>query len=400
VSRPYVHFTRDEFADRQARTRKALEDRGLDGLLISRIEDQYWLTGLDTDGFCIFHALFIGVDGQLTHVSRTADLANIRYSSICDDVRIWTDGEGNSKARVIKEMLASHGMANKRIGIQLDTYGLLPQLHLELQDTLSGWCELVDASDIVRVLRLVKSPQELDYHRRAGEIVDKMRDVALEETYVGAYEGDIMGRVWQTPFANDGDPPAHRPPIGNGESALNVRYTTKRKHVGENDQVTFELGAGYRHYHAADMFVVLTGPTVDPRHLKMHEACVDALESIQAAIRPGNTVGDMYEAHRAAFARHGYEHALLRACGYTMGATWPPTWMEQPQIVERNSVVVEVDMTFFTHMILTDHETGLTMSLGEQVIVTDELPEIITRVPREPIIAETRHLSDRSVVRA
>lgn len=383
-----VHFAREEFAERQARTREELARRGLDGLLVSRIEDQYWLTGLDTDGFCIFHALFIGVDGQLTHLTRTADLANLRYSSICEDVRIWHDGEGSSKGKAVKGLLSEHGMAGKRVGIQLDTYGLLPQLHAELTETLGGWCELVDASDVVRVQRLVKSPQELEYHRRAGVIVDLMRDVALEETYVGAFEGDIMGRIWHTAFANDGDPPAHRPPIGNGRSALNMRYTTKRKHVGENDQVTFELGAGYRHYHAADMFVVLTGPTIDPRHLKMHEACVDALESIQGAIRPGNTVGDMYEAHRAAFARHGYEHALLRACGYTMGATWPPTWMEQPQIFEGNSVVLEPDMTFFTHMILVDHDTGLTMSLGEQVIVTDGAPEIITHVPREPIIAE------------
>lgn len=396
MAKPNVHFSREEFADRQARTRRAMADRGLDGMLVSRIEDQYWLTGLDTDGYCIFHALFIGVDGQLTHVSRTADVANLKYSSICDDIRIWPDGENSPKSRAIKDMLASHKMEGKRIGIQLDTYGFLPQLHAELEASLDGWCELVDASDIVRVLRLVKTRQELDYHRRAGEIVDIMRDVALETTYVGAYEGEIMGRIWHTAFANDGDPPAHRPPIGNGESAMNVRYTTKRKHVGQNDQVTFELGAGYRHYHAADMFVILTGPDVDPRHLKMHEACVDALDSIQAAIRPGNTVGDLYEAHRAAFARHGYEHALLRACGYTMGATWPPTWMEQPQIFEANPVVVERDMTFFTHMILTDHETGLTMSLGEQVIVTDAVPEVITHVPREPIVAADREAAQEA----
>lgn len=156
--------------------------------------------------------------------------------------------------------------------------------------------------------------------------------------------------------------------------------------MGANDQVTFELGAGYRHYHAADMFVVLTGPKVDPRHLKMHEACVEALSATQAVLEPGRTVGEVYEAHRAAFARQGYEDAILRACGYTMGATWPPTWMEQPMIFERNPVELKPNMTFFTHMILTDHETGLTMSLGEQVIITEGAPEIITHVPREPIV--------------
>jgi Xaa-Pro dipeptidase len=381
-----VHFSDEEFLNRRERACEAMQELGLHGLLISRIEDQYWLTGLDTDGFCIFHCLFLSADGDMTHITRYADLANIRYSSLCLDTEIWIDGEGNSKVQVMKRTMDKHGMQGKRVGFQTDTYGLLPDLYLELVNAITGWCELVDASDVIRLLRLVKSSQELEYHRSAGTIVDKMRDVALEETREGAFEGEIMGRIWYTAFANDGDPPAHRPPIGNGSSALNVRYTTKRKWVGANDQVTFELGAGYRHYHAADMLVVLTGPKVDPRHLKMHEACVEALSATQAMLEPGRTVGEVYEAHRAAFARHGYEDAILRACGYTMGATWPPTWMEQPMIFERNPVELKPNMTFFTHMILTDHETGLTMSLGEQAIITEGAPEVITHVPREPIV--------------
>jgi Xaa-Pro dipeptidase len=383
-----MHFSPEEFGERQEKTRDALADQGLDGMLLFKIEDMYWLCGFDSDGFSIFHAMFIGADGELTHVSRGADLPNLRYSSVVDDVRIWVDAEGNPKSKAIKDMLASHKMQGKRVGIQLDTMGLTPRLYEEIKAQLDGWCELVDVSDLIRTLRLVKSPQELEYHRKAGVIVDKMRDVAIAETRAGVDEGEIMGKIWYTAFAEDGDPPAHRIPMGTGASALNMRYTTGRKPVGENDQMTHELGAGYRHYHAADMFVVLTGPTIDPRHLKMHEACVDALQAVQDVLRPGNTVGDVYEAHRAAFAGHGYEHALGRACGYTMGATFPPTWMEQPQIFEGNPVVLEPNMTFFTHMILIDQDAGLTMALGEQAVVTGGQPEIITHVPRTPVISE------------
>ncbi|MEE2980009.1 MAG: aminopeptidase P family protein, partial [Pseudomonadota bacterium] len=113
-----------------------------------------------------------------------------------------------------------------------------------------------------------------------------------------------------------------------------------------------ELGVAYRHYHAAVMYVVLTGPDIDDRHLAMHEACVAALD----------------------------------ACGYTMGATWPPTWMEQPMIVAGSPVVIEESMTFFTHMICTDQTTGLQMALGEQAIITAGKPEIITHAPRQPVI--------------
>ena len=80
MPKPHVNFSESEFRERQARIRRELEGRGLEGrgiegLLVSRIEDQYWLCGLDTDGFVIFHMMFIGADGQLTHISRTADIA-------------------------------------------------------------------------------------------------------------------------------------------------------------------------------------------------------------------------------------------------------------------------------------------------------------------------------------
>src|SRR5919106_2051798 len=150
IAEPHIHFSREEFDDRQVRVRRRLEDLGLDGILLFKIEDQYWLTGFDSDGFTIFHCMFLGADGQLTHVTRTADVANLRYSSICDDVRVWVDAHDNPKSKAIKEMLDSHGMAGKRIGIQLDTYGLTARLYLELREAPDGWCELVDASDLVR----------------------------------------------------------------------------------------------------------------------------------------------------------------------------------------------------------------------------------------------------------
>ena len=386
MPKPHVNFSKNEFRERQARIRRELAARGLDGLLVSRIEDQYWLCGLDTDGFVIFHMMFIGAGGQLTHISRTADIASIDYSSLCEDVRVWEDAEGNSKSTVIKEMLESHGMAGKRVGIQLDSFGLLPQLHLELRETLDGWCELVDASDLIRLMRLVKSPQELDYHRQAGRILDRACARAIDLIAPGADEGHVLAEVYRVIWEAGADIPANRMPMGHGEKAMNVRYVTGRGRIAENDQVTFEMGDAWRHYHVANMFTVLTGPNVDPRHMNMQAACAEALEAVQENLRAGRTLGEVFEVHRSTLASHGYEHALLKACGYTMGATFPPTWMEQPMIYRDNPFVLQRNMVFFTHMILSERETGLTMSLGETAIITDDAPEVLTHVPRDPII--------------
>ena len=388
MPKPYTHFSREEFSQRQQKTREHLQKLELDGLLLFKIEDMYWLTGYESDGFCIFSSMFIGTDGALTHLARPADLGNISYSSICEDVRISPDTEDSTRAEHIKDMLRSLGMEGKKIGIQVDTMGLTPRLFLEIKEILDGWCALTVAPDFIRVLRLVKSPQELNYFRKAGEVMDIVMDKVIEATYPGAFEGDIYATFYDTLFRLDADLPAHIPPLGSGDSALNLRYTTKRKNVSENDQVTLELGLAYRHYHVACMGVVLTGPEINNRHLKMHKTSVIALDAVQAALRPGTTVGELFDIYKVTLEEHGEHDAVLTVAGYTMGAMWPPTWMEEPMIFEGNPLVLEENMTFFTHMILNDRETGLSMAVGETAIITTDAPEIITHTPREPIIKQ------------
>ncbi len=383
-----IHFSREEFAERQQRTRQGMAKLELDGILLFKFEDMYWLTGYDSDGFTIFGCMFLGTDGALTHLARPADLGNASYSSICEDVRIAPDSETEPRAGQIKAMLESLGMQGKRIGIQVDTMGLTPRLFLQIQAELQGWCELIVAPDFIRLLRLVKSPQELTYMRKAGEIMDEVLDKTVDATYSGAYEGDIYATFYDSLFRMGADLPAHIPPLGSGRSALNLRYTSKRKHVLNNDQVTLELGVAYRHYHAACMCVVLTGPEVNERHLKMHETSVIALEAVQAILRVGTTVGELYDTYRSTLEDNGEKDAVLTVCGYTMGATCPPTWMEQPMIFEGNPLVLEENMSFFTHMILNDRESGRSMAVAEQAIITAGDPEIITHVPRVPIIRD------------
>lgn len=380
-------FTEQEFADRQARVRHELERRGLRGLIVSRIEDQHWLCGFDSQGWTIFHSMFIGVDGELTHLTRSADLANIEYSSTCRDVRLFSDAYGLSRSEGIKDVLRSHGLQGTRIGLENDSFGMLPDLYAELHDTLNGWCKLIDASDLIRKLRLIKSPQEIEYMRRAGEILTAASLEAIAATVPGAYEGDLIGQFQHTVSSMDGDMCGDPNfPLGAGPRSLLVRHVSNRGHVSTNDQVTFEPGAAFRHYHVANMFTVLTGPDVNSRHIRMHDACAAALEEVQSVLRPGNTFGDVFEAHRRVFDVHGFGHAILQACGYPMGAMYSPTWMEKPVIARDEPQVIEENMTIFTHMILTDRDAGLAMTLGETVAVTQNAPLRLTPLSRSPYV--------------
>ena len=58
-----VHFSREELAARRAAAGRAMEARGLAGLLVFKPESMFYLTGYDTFGFCFFQCLWLGRDG-------------------------------------------------------------------------------------------------------------------------------------------------------------------------------------------------------------------------------------------------------------------------------------------------------------------------------------------------
>ena len=119
-----LHFSEEEFAGRLAGARQRMSEQGLDGLLLFKQESMYYLTGYDTDGFVLFQTLFLGLDGVLTLVTRSADRVQAGYTSIIEDVRIWLDSGSENPANDVRKMLDGHGMRGKRIGVEYDAYGL------------------------------------------------------------------------------------------------------------------------------------------------------------------------------------------------------------------------------------------------------------------------------------
>jgi Xaa-Pro dipeptidase len=382
-----LHFTREEFADRQRRTRAEMAKAGLEGLLIFRQESMYYLTGYDTSGYSMFQGMYLGADGALALLTRSADQRQARLTSVIEDVRIWTDREGAGPAAELRDMVADYGGRGKRIGAEYHAYGLTAQRGKMVDAAFAGFCELVDASDLIRLLRLVKSPAELAYLREAGRLVDEVCAVSQRLTVPGASVGAVYGEMMSAIMRGDGDPSASRWPMGAGEEALLVRYHTGHGTVTPRDQVQFEIAAAYRHYHAALMYVILTGEP-DPRHRHMFDACAEALDACEAALRPGDTVGQVFAAHAEVLTKAGYAGHFLNACGYTMGATYPPTWMDWPMVYAGEPQVLAPNMVFFLHMILLNSDTGLSMSLGETAIITEAGCEPISHAPRDLLVAK------------
>jgi len=378
-----LHFTAEEFSGRVARTCEAMQQAGLDALLCFRQESMYWLTGFDTFGYVFFQCLVLRADGRMALLTRAPDLRQAQLTSNIEDIRIWVDREGGNPVDDLKAVLDDFGLANQRLGVEYEAYGLTARNGRRLDEGLANYARLEDASTLVSRLRVVKSPAEIEYVRRAGELGDDALAAAWPLIRPGAFEGDILAAMQGAVFSGGGDYSGNEFIIGSGNHALLCRYQTGRRHLDADDQLTLEWAGVYHRYHAAMMRTIAIGD-VPQRQKDLYRAARDALLAVEERLVPGNTYGEAFAAHADVMDRAGLQNHRLNACGYSLGTTFAPNWMDWPMLYSGNPVEFEPGMTVFCHMIIADSDAGLAMTLGRTSLVTDGQPECLSKAPLDP----------------
>ena len=381
-----LHFTKEEFTQRQHRTIEQLKDRQLDGLLMFRQESMYYLSGYDSFGYVFFQCLYLGADGRLMLLTRAPDLRQAQHTSVIEDIRIWQDRADADPAVQLKDILDEFKCKGKTLGVEYDAYGLTAKNGKLLEAALADFCTLEDASDIVSRLRVVKSPAEMEYVRQAAVLADRALDEAHRLTGPGADEGEILAAMQGVIFAGGGDYPGNEFIIGSGEDALLCRYKSGRRKLDDQDQLTLEWAAAYRHYHAAMMRTIPVGRASD-LHEKMHRVTTDAMNACMAALKPGRPIGEVFDAYARACDSAGMQDHRLNATGYSLGTTFAPNWMDWPMFYHGNPVIAAPNMVFFLHMILMDSDTNHAMCFGHSVVVSETGCESLSQRSLELVVA-------------
>ena len=365
-------------SERQSRAAAAVRAAGLDALLMFKQESMYWLSGYDTFGFALFQCLVLTADGRMALLTRAPDLGTARYTSTIEDVRVWADVEGVNPAAHLVSLLDEMGLAGTRVGIELDAYGLKAANWVGLEAALEGFCDWADRSTLMQELRRTKSAQEIAYHRRAAELADQAWDEAVALCAPGASEAAILAAMQGTMLREGGDYAGNEIIIGSGDGALMVRYTSGRRQLSADDQLTLEWAGVEKRYHAAMMRTALVG-AINPRQVEMHKACEDALLASEDAIRPGATMGSVFDAHAAVLDGAGFKDLRMHVSGYGMGAVYAPIWVDWPMLYRGNPLTLDANQVIFLHMILLDAPRQLAMTLGHSVLVTDTGCERLSR---------------------
>ena len=98
------------------------------------------------------------------------------------------------------------------------------------------------------------------------------------------------------------------------------------------------------------------------------EACVEALNNCAKTLIPGKTAGDVFDIHAKTFDDLGYNKARMNACGYSLGSTFSPNWMDWPMLYTGNPYIIQL-LVMFLYAYDPDgfQINNLAMNLGETI---------------------------------
>ena len=365
-----IHFSKQELSDRKQNVLKLMKEKNLDALLMFRQESMYYLTGYDTFGYVFFQTLVLDKNGNIILLTRAPDLRQAQNTSNIENIRIWVDEDGINPTDNLKQILNELDLKNKNIGIEYEAYGMTGRNALRLNESLKNYCNFEDQSELITKLRVIKSDEELVYVRKAAELADRALEEAWKYTKAGVNEAKILAEMQKAVLEGGGDYPANEYIMGSGNNALLCRYQSEKRNLSNTDQLSLEWAGTFKHYHSA-MFRTIPIGKVNPKHVKMYEACVEALTNCVKALIPKKTAGQVFDTHAKTFDDLGFNNARMNACGYSLGSTFAPNWMDWPMLYTGNPYVISSGNVFFMHMILMDSENNLAMNLGETYLVTE-----------------------------
>ncbi len=374
-------FHQSEYDRRVQTARQRMRDRGLDAMLLFAQESHYYLFGYDSSsGYVFFQVVVLTADEQpTTLLCRRPDVAQARDTSTIEAIRVWLNAEDANPAENLKAILKDRGLENAVIGMELDTYGLTAANYCLIISTLAGFCKLVDASGVVREMRLVKSAGEIAYIKRASTLADAAVNAIVDAAAPGVLDSHLAACAQMAILDGGGDPAPAGPLVNSGSRAVYGLSVAGPRALAEQDQLIVELAGTYRRYNCCIERTLIVGePTSAQRD--MHQVVLETMQAVLDAFVPGEPLGRVDEVHRERLDRAGYADERYAACGYSLGATYRPSWMDvPPMIYSGNPLIMQPGMVFFPHVMLGDQRTGLAMGLGNTVVVTDTGAESLSK---------------------
>ena len=369
-------FPESEYQARLARARDLLKAQGLYGCICIAPELLYYFAGHEAYTFFSDQALvFTTEDDDPSLVIREVDLPVSRETAWITDFRTFHYGKDNP-ADFVAEAAREKGVAGGRLGVDLGSFSASAGYVRRLAAALAP-SQIVDATDLINSLRLVKSPGELAYVREAASYANAGMDAALSAVRPGISEIQLAAEIEYAMRSKGCDYAAMPTWVRSGPRSPNAHSQATGRVMEEGDVVCVEFAGIARRYQCVTMKTFSLGPP-SPRVRAMHEAGRDSLLTGARAIAVGEPVSAAEEASIPPLQRRGFSQFSNMRFGIGISAAYPPSWVDTLSIIRESKGVFRAGMTFYLHTSIQIPDEGIGALVGASFLLTDDGLEQLT----------------------
>lgn len=393
MATPDLKFTREEFAERLAKTRKAMEQKGLDVLIISDPSNMAWLTGYDGWSFYVHQAVIVPPTGEPIWYGRGQDAngairtAYLAHENIIGYADHYVQSTERHPMDYLSQVLTDRKLSNLTIGVEMDNYWFSAAAFAALVKGMPN-ARFVDATALVNWQRAIKSPTEIGYMRKAARLVETMHERIVEKVEVGMRKCDLVAEIYDAGIRGTdgfgGDYPAIVPLLPSGADASAPHLTWDDKPMKSGEGTFFEIAGCYNRYHCPLSRTVFLGKPTQA-FLDAEKATLEGMEAGLLAAKPGNHCEDIANAFFGVLKRYGI--VKDNRTGYSIGLSYPPDWGERTMSLRSGDrTVLQPGMTFHFMTGLWLEDMGL--EITESILITETGVECLANVPRQLFVKD------------
>lgn len=368
-------FDSTVYARRLAAARAATAKAGLAGLVISPGYDLCYLIGSRAQTFERLTALVLPVSGESIMVVPRLERAALAESAVGElglAVREWVDGD--DPYQLVSAVFGGPGAA-----VATAITDSMPALHLlPLADALGVLPVL--ATDVLRELRMIKDPSEIDALHKAGAAIDRVHAQVPEFLVPGRTEADVAADIAEAIVA-EGHSEVAFIIVGSGPHGADPHHECSDRELRAGDIVVVDIGGPCEPGYNSDSTRTYSIGEPSAEVAQQYSVLQRAQRAAVDAVRPGVTAEQVDAAARDVLADAGLAEYFVHRTGHGIGLSVH----EEPYIVAGNDLPLAAGMAFSV-------EPGIYFPgrwgarIEDIVIVTDDGAEAVNNRPHELIV--------------
>lgn len=230
----------------------------------------------------------------------------------------------------------------------------------------------VGVKGLIKALRSVKDPDEIDLIRRSATLLKNIFKKIEPRIKAGLSE-EALAREIEISFISKGARPGFDPIIASGHNASKPHARASSDRIAKDDMVMVDIGCSFDGYNS-DMTRMVKLGRVRKELLKIYDVVRDAQEKAINIVKPGAKIADVDNTARAHIAEMGYGKYFGHATGHGIGLEVH----EDPTVSGISEGVIKSGMVFTVEPAIYLPGIG-GVRIEDMVLVTGEGREVLTR---------------------